>query len=66
MRFLLKFNFPTESGNTLTASPEFGKNIQELLKEIKAEAACLCPVGGERGGFEDMLSRVLMVLRGSV
>jgi hypothetical protein len=51
MRFLIKFSFPTESGNEMTASPDFGKKFQDLLKEIQAEAAYFCPVEGQRGGY---------------
>jgi hypothetical protein len=51
MRFLITFSFPTESGNKKIADPEFGSKFKTLLKEIGAEAAYLCPVGGKRGGY---------------
>jgi len=51
MRFLITFSFPTESGNKKLADPEFGAKFNTLLKEIGAEAAYLCPVGGKRGGY---------------
>ena len=51
MRFLITFSFPTESGNKKLADPEFGSKFNTLFKEIGAEAAYLCPVGGKRGGY---------------
>jgi len=51
MRYLLKFNFPTESGNTTLRDPEFGKKMETLLSDMKAEAAYFGPVNGRRGGY---------------
>ena len=51
MRYLVKFSFPTESGNAKVADSAFGAKFQEFFKEIKAEAAYLCPVCGKRGGY---------------
>jgi hypothetical protein len=47
MRFLITFSFPTESGNKKLTDPEFGAKFNTLFKEIGAEAAYLCPVGGK-------------------
>lgn len=51
MRFLITFSFPSETGNKKIAQPEFGAQFGALFKEIGAEAAYLCPVGGQRGGY---------------
>ena len=51
MRFLVTFSFPTETGNKKLSDPEFGMKFSTLFKEIGAEAAYLCPVGGKRGGY---------------
>lgn len=51
MRFILKFSFPTESGNRLLSTAEFGAKMQELISGMNPEAVYLCPVGGRRGGY---------------
>ena len=51
MRFILKFSFPTESGNDNLRDPEFGTKLQQLLQEMNAEAAYFCTVDGRRGGY---------------
>ena len=51
MRYLLKFDFPTESGNSTLRDPEFGKKMETLLSDMKAEAAYFAPVNGRRGGY---------------
>ena len=51
MRYLLKFDFPTESGNTTLRDPEFGKKMETLLADMKAEAAYFTSVNGHRGGY---------------
>ena len=39
MKYIMKIRFPSESGNIMVADPQFGKKIQEILAEVKAEAA---------------------------
>ena len=51
MRFLIKFRFPAEAGNKKMRDPEFMHQFRQLLSDIKAEAAYLTPVNGERGGY---------------
>jgi hypothetical protein len=51
MRYLLKFKFPTEHGNTLLRDPKFGQKMQQLLSDMKAETAYFCPVDSLRGGY---------------
>lgn len=40
-----------ESGNNLLKDPLFGKKMQDLLKEVKAEAAYFTTVCGDRGAY---------------
>jgi hypothetical protein len=40
-----------ESGNNLLKDPWFGKKMQDLLKEVKAEAAYFTTICGNRGGY---------------
>ena len=51
MKFLLKVEFPTETGNAAISRPDFGQKMQALLKEIGAEAAYFTSMGGVRGGY---------------
>ena len=51
MRFLMRFQFPTEIGNKKMSDPQFGQKMQELMKEINAEAVYLTSICGERGGY---------------
>ncbi len=51
MKMLIKMSFPTESGNKILSDPNFGSKMQQLLQEIKAEAAYFTTVNGKRGGY---------------
>ena len=51
MRYLVKFSIPIDRGNTVVPDPEFGLKIQQLLTEVKAEAAYFTAVNGQRGGY---------------
>ncbi|TAK57246.1 MAG: hypothetical protein EPO24_10105 [Bacteroidetes bacterium] len=51
MRYLIKFNFPNESGTANLSDPEFGKKVQQYLTDVKAEAAFFTAVNGTRGGY---------------
>jgi hypothetical protein len=51
MRYILKFTFPPDAGNTAIRDPKFGHKMQQLLGDIKAEAAYFCSVDGKRGGY---------------
>lgn len=51
MRFLLKFQIPTDVGNEKLSDPQFGLKMETLMKDIKAEAVYLTPTCGERGGY---------------
>jgi hypothetical protein len=51
MRYLMKMHIPNEPGNKALSDPEFGSKVQQLLKEIGAEAAYFTAVEGQRGGY---------------
>lgn len=42
---------PIEKGNEALMDPQFGKKMNDLLAEIKAEAAYFTTVCGQRGGY---------------
>jgi hypothetical protein len=51
MRFMLEIRIPSDRGNELLRDPQFGQKMQQVLVEIKAEAAYFGTVGGQRGGW---------------
>jgi len=51
MRYILKFSWPIDAGNAVLRDPQFGKKMQQLLTEIKAEAVYFTAVNGQRGGY---------------
>lgn len=51
MRYLLKVKFPNDAGNVALRDPKFGAKMQQLLGEIKAEAAYFAIVDGQRGCY---------------
>ena len=51
MRYLMRFSMPTDYANDTLADPKFGEKMQDLLKEIKAEAAYFTTIDGQRGGY---------------
>ena len=51
MRHLIKFSIPIEVGNERLSHPDFGAKVQDLLKEIKAEAAYFTATDSQRGGY---------------
>jgi hypothetical protein len=51
MRVMLKFRFPTESGNTAVRTGKVGRVFERLMEELKPEAAYFFPEGGERAGL---------------
>jgi len=51
MRCLLKFSFPVEPGNAALRDPQFGEKLEQLLSEMKAEAAYFTAMNGQRGGY---------------
>jgi hypothetical protein len=51
MKYLIKVGFQNEAGNAAVRDPKFGDKMQELLKELKAEAAYFTTINGQRGGY---------------
>jgi len=51
MRFLMKWEMPTEAGNAALEDPKFGDKVMGMLKEMKAEAAYFTLLNGNRGGY---------------
>jgi hypothetical protein len=52
MKFIMKIKMASgEAGNDLLKDPQFGKKMQALLTEVKAEAAYFTTICGSRGGF---------------
>ena len=50
MRIMITFSFPTQSGNDDVASGKIQKVFENLMADLKPEAAYFYPEGGERGG----------------
>lgn len=52
MKFIMKIKMASgESGNDLLKDPQFGKKMQEVLTEVKAEAAYFTTICGSRGAY---------------
>jgi len=51
MRFLMKWEMPTDAGNEALRDPKFGDKVQAMLKDMKAEAAYFTTIKGHRGGY---------------
>jgi len=52
MKYIMKLKLPTgEEGNKLLKDPDFGKKMQKLLSNVKAEAAYFTTICGHRGGY---------------
>jgi len=47
----MKVRFPIERGNEALMDPQFGKKMNDLLTEIKAEAAYFTTINGQRGAY---------------
>lgn len=50
MRIMVKFAFPVDTGNASIRSGKLEKVFQQLLEDLKPEAAYFYPEGGERAG----------------
>lgn len=51
MKYILKVRIPNETGNVRIKDPQFGMKVQEILKEVKAEAAYFATICGTRGCY---------------
>ncbi|MEM2759491.1 MAG: hypothetical protein QXU32_04775 [Nitrososphaerales archaeon] len=48
MRFLIRARMPVETGNAMVKNPKFLQEIEEYMRNIRAEAAYFFEMGGER------------------
>ncbi len=51
MKYIMKIRMSKESANKSVGDPQFGKKMQEILAEVKAEAAYFTTIEGRRGGY---------------
>ena len=52
MKYIMKVKMASgEDGNKLLKDPLFGKKMQDLLAEVKAEAAYFTTICGHRGAY---------------
>lgn len=51
MRMLIDVNFPLEPFNTLVRNGTVGQKIQQILADLKPEAAYFSERNGKRGGI---------------
>jgi hypothetical protein len=52
MKYIMRVKMASgDEGNKLLKDPQFGKKMQDLLTEIKAEAAYFSTICGDRGGY---------------
>jgi hypothetical protein len=52
MKYIMRIKMAGgENGNDLLKDPQFGMKMQELLKEVKAEAAYFTTICGARGAY---------------
>ena len=50
MKLMVKFQFPTETGNGIVGSGKINDIFQKLMEDLKPEAAYFYAVDGDRGG----------------
>jgi len=48
---MIKFKFPVDPGNDLIRSGKVGKVFEQIMDDLKPEAAYMYPEDGERGGI---------------
>jgi len=51
MKYIMKVRMPVEKGNEELRNPQFGKKMNDLLAEIKAEAAYFTTTCGQRSAY---------------
>lgn len=51
MRMMLRWTVPVEKGNESIKNGSLGQTIEQLLEELKPEAAYFWPENGERAGM---------------
>ena len=50
MRVMVKFAFPVEAGNAAIRNGKLERVLQQIVEDLRPEAAYFYPDGGERGG----------------
>ena len=48
MRFLVKGTIPVDAGNALVRDPNFSKRMEDILGDVRPEAAYFTAQGGQR------------------
>jgi hypothetical protein len=48
MRFVIRARIPTEAGNKMVKDPNFLKNLEEYMNNVKPEASYFFEANGER------------------
>ena len=52
MKYIMKVRMPSgDEGNNLLRDPQFGQKMENILKEVKAEASYWTTICGNRGGY---------------
>jgi hypothetical protein len=51
MRVMVKFSFPVDTGNAAIRTGKVEKVFQQMMEDLKPEAAYFHTVDGDRGGF---------------
>jgi hypothetical protein len=51
MKYIMKVKMSLEKGNEAIKDPQFGHKMNELLAQIKAEAAYFTTICGHRGAY---------------
>jgi hypothetical protein len=51
MKYIMKVKMSLEKGNEAIKDPQFGHKMNELLTQIKAEAAYFSTICGHRGAY---------------
>jgi hypothetical protein len=51
MKYIMKIRMSIDKGNEAIKDPQFGHKMNELLAEIKAEAAYFTTICGQRGAY---------------
>ena len=51
MKYIMKVRFPIDKGNAAISDAQFGHKMNDLLAEIKAEAAYFTTICSQRGAY---------------